>query len=211
MGTNGNRGNGKGIQFLREHVSYAGDDCLIWPMCRDGSNGYGRVGHEGKLCWAHRVMCELVNGPPPSPLHETAHSCGRGHDGCVHPKHLDWKTPQENQLDRHLHGTTGKPPLKLNAEQVTEIRALKGIKSQAQIAKDFGVTPQYVGSIHRGEVWQDRPRNFGRRISKSDRSVLVRRAGEMRKTNSTFDEVARVLNVSRGTARTFIREYRQTS
>jgi hypothetical protein len=98
------RGKGKGIAFLREHVSDPDGECVIWPMSRN-SNGYGMFGFEGKVYWTHRYMCELVNGPPPTPEHEAAHSCGRGKDGCIHPKHLSWKTKSGNMLDAVRHGT----------------------------------------------------------------------------------------------------------
>lgn len=150
----GLRGTGKAIAWLREHVAYDGDDCLIWPFCIDRRCGYGRLGYNGKMYWANRLMCEFVNGPPPTPEHESAHSCGRGNEGCVHPKHLSWKTPSQNQLDRREHGTAGNGGKRftLTAEQVAEIRSLKGKRTQVELAKMFGMSWQHIGSILRGEV-----------------------------------------------------------
>jgi hypothetical protein len=53
-----NKGNGRGINFLRSLIGHQGDDCIIWPMTR--SRGYGTVGLNGKLHKAHRIMCELA-------------------------------------------------------------------------------------------------------------------------------------------------------
>lgn len=147
------RGHGKGIRLLREIAIYTGDDCVIWPYSR--TRGYGTFGFDGKIHYAHRFMCELVNGPAPAG-HEAAHSCGNGHRGCITPKHLSWKTPVENQADRKVHGTAKKPGsarYKLTAEQVAEIRALKGTKTHAEIAAVYGCTRENIGAILRGKNW----------------------------------------------------------
>ncbi len=39
------KGKGKLQQWLRDRMSYAGDDCLIWPFGRL-PNGYGLLGYE---------------------------------------------------------------------------------------------------------------------------------------------------------------------
>src|SRR5215471_14726746 len=92
------------LEWIQERVGHAGDDCLQWPFSRS-SSGYGILFHEGKVVYAHRTMCELANGKPPTPKHHASHSCGRGHLGCVNPRHLEWKTAAENQQDRRKHGT----------------------------------------------------------------------------------------------------------
>ena len=105
-----NKGKGKTFAWLIARVDYQGDDCLPWPFCRDGRVGRGRMGHEGKRPWAHRLMCELAHGPPPTPKHQAAHECGKGHYGCVNPRHLAWKTNSENQLDRRKNGNMLRNP-----------------------------------------------------------------------------------------------------
>lgn len=149
------KGKGKGIVWLREHAAYEGDDCLIWPFFRLQPGGYGSFGFNGRLYYAHRMMCEMVHGAPPTPEHHAAHSCGRGHDGCVNPNHLSWKTASENLLDKRGHGTVivnshgnmgGLTP-----EQVAEIRRLKGQMSQTKIAERFGVKRGCIQYWHRNE------------------------------------------------------------
>lgn len=147
-----NKGNGDGINWLRAHVAYEGDECLRWPLSTDPRTGRGLIGLLGKTRWAHRVMCELVNGPPPTPRHQASHSCGRGHDACVHPKHLSWKTQTGNQLDRRKHGTHVTNPngrrRKLEPEQIKTVIALKGQKTQLEIANMFGVSQSTVQYWH---------------------------------------------------------------
>jgi hypothetical protein len=146
------RGKGAGIRFLREHVSHQGTDCLKWPL--KGSNGYGVFGYMGETHYAHRYMCELVNGPAPSPDHEAAHSCGRGQHGCVNPRHLSWKTKSENQADRAQHGTKASGPRgKITQRIADDIRDLAGHVPQREIAERFGVSRANVSLIINGKTW----------------------------------------------------------
>lgn len=155
------KGEGKTYRWVAAHVEYQHDWCLMWPF---GSklHGYGQMSHLGKRYYAHRLMCELAHGAPPSPLHEAAHSCGRGHEGCVNPRHLSWKTKSENLLDCRQHGTwirsrhgfTGR----LNAEIAQQIRALKGVKLQREIAEQFNVSESTISDIWLGRTWVREPK-----------------------------------------------------
>jgi hypothetical protein len=150
------RGKGKGIVFLREHMDDADGPCLIWPMARDNF-GYPQCGYNGRTYRVGRLLCELLYGPAPSPKHHAAHSCGRGQDGCVHPKHIRWATPKENMADSVRLGRAGRPRgeacRKLTEEDVAQIIALKGQKTQLEIGLMFGVKGKQIGRIHRGENW----------------------------------------------------------
>jgi DNA-binding transcriptional regulator YiaG len=137
---NNNKGQGKCVKWVRDHVNYAHDYCLIWPFNKVG--GYGTFGYNGKMYYAHRMMCELVHGSAPSDKHHAAHSCGKGHKGCVNPKHICWKTISENQRDRRLHGTHkgGKGSrTKLTSDEIAELRSMRNVCTQQQLADRFGV------------------------------------------------------------------------
>ena len=138
-------GQGAAHAWLREHVTYQGDDCLQWPFFRDSRVGRGRLGHKGEMHWAHRLMCELAHGKPPTPKHQAAHNCGKGHYGCVNPRHLEWKTNSENQLDRRRNGNMLRNPNgqsgNISQAQKAEIVALRaGGMTQVAIAQKFGVS-----------------------------------------------------------------------
>lgn len=139
-------------------IPWASDDCLTWPFTKtpDG-RGYARF--RGRWGLASRHICEAVYGPPPTPRHEAAHSCGRGHDGCVNPRHLRWATHVENEADKIVHGTSQhgerNRQAKLSREQVDEVRALAGAQSQRQIAERYGITQSAVSMIQRGLRWTE--------------------------------------------------------
>lgn len=141
------------LLWLQEHVNYDGPDCLIWPWSR-ASTGYGQVPIERRVYRAHRVMCELVNGPAPTPRHEASHSCGRGHDACVHPKHLSWKTRSENRREREIHQRKPKNfRYKLTPEKADEIRRLAGTMTNTALAEKYGVSRGCIRQIIKGEAW----------------------------------------------------------
>lgn len=144
---------GEPRRFLYEvAVPYDKAECLIWPYART-DDGYGKI-------WpstAHRIACEELNGPPPTPYHEAAHSCGMGRNGCVAGNHLSWKTRLENQADRIVHGTTSRGEkaanAKLTEEKVREIRGLIGKKDHVEIAKSYSVHPSVISRIASKKTW----------------------------------------------------------
>lgn len=152
------KGSSKGLAWLKDHVTYVGDQCLIWPFSRD-RDGYGQFGHDGKIRKSHRWMCEAANGPAPTPDHFAAHNCGNGHLGCAHPKHLEWKTQLENAQDMIVHGTSRRGPhrrVKLTPYQIAEIKALKGVKNDRELAPLYGVTSRTIRMIFQGRIWKDK-------------------------------------------------------
>jgi hypothetical protein len=171
-----NRGKGAAIEWIRQHVAHVGTDCLIWPFARNDMTGYGSFGYLRKQHYAHRYMCELVHGAPPSPDHQAAHTCGRGHDGCVHPRHLEWKTVRDNLLDRREHGTvranTNGWTGVLTEVQVECIRALKGVLPQHKIAEAFGVKRPAIQYWHR----HDRPKSVPGQSYSAQRRRLIKAA-----------------------------------
>lgn len=158
-------------RWILFHLDYTPKDfCLIWPFSRKGG-GYASISGDGLL--VHRIMCEARNGPPPTPEHHAAHSCERGHDGCVNSWHLDWKTPSENQLDRYT-GKPVAPSAKLNAEKVAEIRALNGLEHAETTAERYGVSESNVRLIWAGKTWRSDRRD--RRIFTADEVREIRSA-----------------------------------
>jgi hypothetical protein len=149
--------NGEPGQFLKIAVSHRGDECLIWPFSRNPA-GYGNTSVNGRWKVVSRLVCELVNGAPPSDRHQAAHFCGKGGEGCVSGSHVRWVTPKENQADRYKHGTDAagskNTAAKLSEKEIVEIRSLIGRISQEKIAEKFGVTQTLISKIKVGKLWQ---------------------------------------------------------
>lgn len=193
MGAPPSTGKGRGITFLREHVGYQGDDCLIWPMSRN-RNGHGMTTRGNRrIELAHRIMCELVHGEPPEG-HEAAHSCGRGHEGCVNPRHLSWKTRAENQRDRYVHNRVPSrvTKRKLTRADVARIREMVGKTTNTEIARQFGITRGTVRQIIKGEIWGPNTR-YEREFTRNEILRIRRLRGVM-----TLEAVAKEYGVKIG-------------
>jgi len=148
-------GEGATVRFIRDHVSYPHKDwCLIWPFSTTRGYGAFSFGARGKKFYAHRFMCELVHGRPPSNIHQAAHSCGD--TACVNPHHLSWKTPSENGLDNRQHGTHVRSRYgsagKLTMEQAEAIRGLKDTKTLRELADEYGVSESAISNVWTGKT-----------------------------------------------------------
>jgi hypothetical protein len=133
--------------WIRDHLAHTGEACLPWPFGRDG-RGYGHFGRRGKNYKVHRYMCERVHGASPAPDYQAAHSCGNGHEGCVNPQHLSWKTPSANYKESAPH-----PRHKLTPAMVAEIRANRAEKPDV-IARRLGVNERTIRKIKAGTTWK---------------------------------------------------------
>lgn len=148
---------GEALRYFQEVVlPHDENRCLLWPYSRT-PQGYAKFWLDGRVQSVSRAACIHVHGHAPSPHHECAHGCGRGHLGCVAPTHLRWATPIENNADKHQHGTVNSGErngaARLTEDDVRAIRALKGKKLQREIGALFGITQTHVSTIHRGKIW----------------------------------------------------------
>lgn len=138
-------------------LTFAGSGCLTWPFGRDG-NGYADIHNPGGTRKAHRLICELAHGAPPTPDHQAAHSCGKGHLGCVNPQHLAWKTSSQNQLDRVGHDTHIRGERNFNAvltvDAVRQIKSSLSAATNAELARLYGVNQSTISAIRRGLTWR---------------------------------------------------------
>jgi hypothetical protein len=89
-------------------------------------------------------------------MHEAAHYCGNGAKGCIHPLHMRWATPQENEADKIAHGTrligNDQPRSKLDDDAVRYIRKVRN--NQQALADRFGVSRNAIRQVLSGKTWR---------------------------------------------------------
>ena len=134
------------LDVVRTHNTL---DCLIWPYARN-KQGYAVIAWPGRSMLVSKLACEDAHGPPPSPKHHAAHSCGKGDEGCVNQHHVSWKTKSANTVDAVEYGSHN--TVKLTAEDVREIRSIAAWKHR-EIAMLYGVSRANISYILRGQTW----------------------------------------------------------
>jgi hypothetical protein len=142
--------------MLAQALAHKGDQCFIWPGYRE-KNGRSLVCRNGRRMNAANFVCRAAHGDPPTPLHEAAHSCGRGHDNCASPHHLRWATRKENHADAKAQGTWTHGERcnqsRLTEEDIHEIRRLRPAKTLRELADRFGVSKAAISCIATGKTW----------------------------------------------------------
>lgn len=95
----------------------------------------------------HTMVLEAFVCPRPEGL-ECLHINGDKTDNQL--SNLRWGTHRENGKDRSLHGNSGHV---LNFQLAQEIRALRGIMRQVDVAEAYGISQCLVSQIQLGKVW----------------------------------------------------------
>jgi len=127
--------------------------CWLWTASVD-THGYGhmRIGSRSdgsrRMVTASRVSWEAHNGVIPDGIC-VCHTCDIRK--CVNPKHLFLATHKENMLDMSTKGWRG---YKLSASNVSEIRNLRGVLSQIDLAKKFDVSSSLISLIMNRKIWR---------------------------------------------------------
>lgn len=149
------KGSGKALSFLLSLLGTTEQKCIDWPFSC-GPGGYPNLSI-GRTVAAHRYICRLAHGEPPSSTHHAAHTCNRRK--CVNPNHVVWKTPKENLDDRKGNGThpSGErhPLAVLTSAQVREIRLTYQKGKGREMAKKYGVSHSTLCRAAKGTTWTD--------------------------------------------------------
>ena len=128
--------------------------CWIWQRAK--ARGYGRLQINNKHVYAHRLMYENHVGPLGNGM-SVCHACDT--PACVNPEHLWLGTQKENIRDCVSKGRMPRHGELSNRGFLTEdnVRAIrehvKGGRTQASVAIEYGVTNSHVSKIVRRVKW----------------------------------------------------------
>lgn len=138
--------------------------CWPWTGFYD-SDGYGRlkrprgewIGGGQKSIRAHRIACEIANGPSPKGA-LALHAVGCTTRLCCNPAHLRWGSNAENQRDVAAAGSrrgARNGRVRLTEQQAKAIRrqVLAGA-TKASVAREYGVSVGCVRHIADGSTWR---------------------------------------------------------
>ncbi len=135
------------------------DSCWLWTAAIQ-QKGYGTLMCDKERHSVHRISWTLHNGQIP-------HGCFVCHKcdvpNCVNPEHLFLGDNTDNMQDASKKGRLKKPDnfgkwgtngrSKLTASAVLEIKSLRGIISQRQIAYLYNMSKPAINHVLRGRVW----------------------------------------------------------
>ena len=133
-------------------LQYDGDECLVWPYgC--STQGAGAINIDRVSHAVHRLVCEAVNGPPPSTGHMAVRECGT--TKCIAPRHVKWMTHAEKARCVARRNAGKGPRLKLTDDKVRDIwRRICANETPAEIAAAYDVGRSTISEIKHGLRWQ---------------------------------------------------------
>lgn len=133
------------------------DECWEWKGSRRSKIPQKAYGEffivTGKKVVASRAAYELTYGRL-DPSLNACHTCDN--PPCCNPKHLFAGDDKVNALDKVAKGRHGRTyTSRFTAEDVALIRS--GVKSNAVLAREYGVAPSYISRIKSGHAIKSLP------------------------------------------------------
>ena len=149
-------------------------NCRFWTSCF--SHGYGFLSFQSWQTYAHILSYAVsIRSTTLDPTKTVAHKCNNTR--CIEKTHLYLATAGQQHLDKIANGTSshGKNS-KFTVEQVRAIKFRnKSIKSQKQVAKEYGVSASGINNIDRGLTykWVGKTKEEDNKLIKSNHKKLA--------------------------------------
>ncbi len=126
------------------------DDCWPWTG-RTNNKGYGQAPMKVDVL-AHRAIAVLFGGLRYGSTDVVMHTCDN--PACINPAHLRIGTQAENLQDSSRKGRkSGGFTWKVGAERLQDLRRrVHGPERGVDLAREFGVSKQYVSAMRLGDV-----------------------------------------------------------
>lgn len=133
---------GRLLKLSKDGAGYS--VCCLW------------LGHVLRSARAHVLVLEAFTGPRPS----GCLACHRdGNPANNSASNLYWGTQKENMRDAVRHGTMRRGERisfsRLKASEVADIRRMRGIASQSELSRRFGVGQPHISRIQNFRAWTD--------------------------------------------------------
>lgn len=144
-------------------------DCLIWPGSVN-TGGYAQVKRHGAHFLLRRLLVESRARRVIGPGERVQSLCGR--PACCEPAHLAIGTPGDINRASFASGRRSRAVcvaagrrariagggMKLTLEDARAIRA-DTVSTRAELARRYGVRPNYITSIRSGRAWAETAAN----------------------------------------------------
>lgn len=174
-------------------IDRSGGPESCWPWIGvTTESGYGRFSFAGRGYQAHRLVCTLAHGDPPSVDSEACHSKSCTTRACCNPSHLRWDSHAGNMADVAALGRQkgeNNPRATITAE-IAAAAWERRAEGAVALSVAFGVPYAAIRAVIRGLSWTHvtgarsteikttRGRPPGRRTTKSTiATAILRSAG----------------------------------
>lgn len=127
---------------ITPRLSYNPNGCVEWTGAKN-NHGYGQIRIHNAIYYVHRILFEAAHQRKILDGAFLLHSCDNSN--CVSPSHLREGSQSDNQQDALRRG---RRKIGLTPEQTAVAIDLRGVVTQKELARKFGVT---VATVHK---WQ---------------------------------------------------------
>lgn len=132
---------------IRPRIRFGGPkECWEWQGAKN-NHGYGQIRINGAHMYVHRAMFEACHQRPISKGRSLLHSCDN--PSCCNPSHLREGEQSENLQDaaKRLRTTRALTP-----QQVAEVKALRNVVSQKELAERYNITTNTLRAWQNSEL-----------------------------------------------------------